>query len=375
MEPFSFGQVDNIEDNRDVSFSSLPVMQTEIVLPDEYLPDYLYKLPIPNQKKIGSCGGQASGTYKVIQEFLENGTMFDASRRWIYAHAWQRNKKLSGYIGEGSTSRDLMWVIANLGVAPASLVPNNSDLTHEEYVDISQFPKEAYTEALKYKSGGFAFVNWYNEIELKTAIIKTGGVMIAVNLGDEWWTPSWSPHDIMPVRPPKVIVSGHFIVLDSWRKTPAGVEFEGTVYQFPNSWSSAWADLGRNTMVYNQYVPFIKDAVCMTDIPDDILTLVRKLPSKKDFAHFFDTSGVLKQGSTGSEVEALQTFLLLYGFMQLDPSIPLGVYGSITRDAVSLFQQTYRKEILEPLSLKFPTGVAAAMTLKKINSLIAARGV
>lgn len=349
----AFGALNKTQDYRDIPFSA--AVTKEIEIPDSYKPPYLKGVfDIPNQKQIGSCGGHAVGKYSKIQDFLEKGTNPDISYRWIYAHAWQRNFKNSGYSGEGSNSRDLMWVLKNIGVGLASDFLNNDDITHAQYVDISGILPAAYDRAKAYCSGGYAYVDWTNSDELKKAIIKTGGVLIAVNVGNEWWTPSYQKQDIDPVRIPKQVISGHFIVLDSWDTTLMGdTTFSGLVFGFPNSWGPEWADGGRNEMVYESYLPFIKDAVCMTDIPNDWVQKLKDTPSFSNFKHTFSTnlSQAVLRGHYSEEVKNLQIALWIDGEFSKDvPLSEYGFYGPKTAMAVYSFQVKHNVAPMAELS-------------------------
>ncbi len=337
--PVAFGALDRKVDYRDVPAES--VLPQGIPLPSAYQPPYLRgTFDMPNQKLIGSCGGHASVKYKKIQEWKETQENPDLSYRWAYAHAWQRNKPY--YTGQGSNSSDLMWVIRNIGVGLASDFPNNNDLSHAEYVDTSAITADAYARAAEYCSGGYAWVDFTNPDALKSAIYSTGGVMVAINLGSEWWTPSYAKADIDPIRTPKSIVSGHFIVLDSWDTTLSGdTAFKGTVFGFPNSWGPEWADGGRNEMVYSDYSPFIKDAVCMTDLPDDWLQKLKDTPPADNFKYKFTTnlSQSVLHGQYSEDVKNLQIALWIDGEFPKDvPLSEYGYYGEKTRKAVLAFQ-------------------------------------
>jgi len=73
----------------------------------------------------------------------------------------------------------------------------------------------------------------------------------------------------------------------------------------------------------------------------------------------------LRFGSSGAQVEALQTALQKAGF-----SLPSdGQFGESTASAVVGFQQQYRQEVLAPFGLQFGTGFVGTTTRAKLNSL------
>lgn len=76
----------------------------------------------------------------------------------------------------------------------------------------------------------------------------------------------------------------------------------------------------------------------------------------------------LKYGDTGEEVKLLQTYLAK------DPEvypqgIANGVFGPLTRNAVTRFQEKYKDDILTPQGLTKGTGIVDASTRKKLNDL------
>lgn len=76
----------------------------------------------------------------------------------------------------------------------------------------------------------------------------------------------------------------------------------------------------------------------------------------------------MQPGDFNHDVRHLQTFLIDSGF-----DIPAGAtsyYGTQTKAAVTEFQMRYSFEILYPLHLYRPTGIAWYATLAQINALL-----
>jgi len=82
----------------------------------------------------------------------------------------------------------------------------------------------------------------------------------------------------------------------------------------------------------------------------------------------FQFKGDLKTGSRGKEVEELQKCLAK------DPEIYpageiTGFFGNSTKEAVILFQEKYKKEILEPWGFEKGTGIVSKTTRDKLNEI------
>ena len=74
------------------------------------------------------------------------------------------------------------------------------------------------------------------------AAFQNGGVILEVEVGEEWWTApdgtvTWDPTKILPIRPPASVIDGHFIAVAPFDKTNDRL-------WFLNSWSKEWAQSG-----------------------------------------------------------------------------------------------------------------------------------
>ncbi len=81
---------------------------------------------------------------------------------------------------------------------------------------------------------------------------------------------------------------------------------------------------------------------------------------------------VLKPGSEGADVKALQIFLNSHGFLVArsgpgSPGNETSLYGKFTAAAVIKFQEAHAGEILAPLGLTRGTGIFADATMKVVN--------
>jgi hypothetical protein len=86
-------------------------------------------------------------------------------------------------------------------------------------------------------------------------------------------------------------------------------------------------------------------------------------------------TGYIKPGKKNDpdQVKLLQEFLNKYEGADIDVN---GVYGPVTREAVSVFQVKYASDVLQPwlsfghASIALPTGIVYKTTLWKINSIV-----
>ena len=360
MYPFSFGGVKSPEDYRNIQLTD--VLGYPTILPDEYFVD-IKNLPIWNQKKIGSCTGQAGGKYRQKQEEIETKTIIPFSPRWLYAMA----KSEDGLSQEGTYPRLIMKIKQKYGCATEATVPNNCDLSHEEYVynrKKENIPALAFDEALKYKIKSYAEVGLSCE-ELKQAIVKANGCMLLMRLGKEWWTDrngnvSYKSEDLFPLRPPEQIISGHEVWL--WGYKSIG---DYTKFYILNSWGERWGNKGCGWFEYEMQKPFIVEALTAIDLPNKILEEVHNLPKPAEFKHNFYRDIVRFEKS--DEVKALQIALKIDGCFPKTQS-ETGYYGEITRVSVKKFQQKYK--VANWLELKFVNGTrVGSKTRNKLNSL------
>lgn len=334
MYPISFGAIQSPEDYRNIQLADVLGYPTN--LPSEYFVD-IKNLPIWNQKAIGSCTGQAGGKYKQKQEEIETKTIIPFSPRWLYAMA----KCEDSYLPEGTYPRLIMQIKQKYGCATEVTVPNNCDLSHEEYVynrKRENIPASAFDEAQKYKIKSYAEVG-LSCGELKQAVVKANGCMLLMKLGREWWTDkkgnvSYRPEDLSPLRPPKEIISGHEVYLYGYIDVG-----DDTMFYVLNSWDKRWGKDGTGWFLYNEQKPFIVEALTEIDVPNDMLEEVHNLPKPVEFKHNFERDIV--RSEKNDEVKALQIALKIDGCFPKTQA-ETGYYGAITQIAVKKFQQKYK---------------------------------
>lgn len=336
--PFALGGMLSPFDYRDVPFAAVASVTP---LDPIYIED-ITALDVWNQKSIGSCVGHAAAKYKQYLEYLETGNVINLSPRFLYALAKCRD----GWAGEGTYPRLVAGIVKDIGVATQDTIPNNSELSHEQYVynrNEASIPNAAFVEARKYSIKSYAFPDVKSVEELKRGIKQGRGTMLLMRIGKEWWTnkngqSSWGENDIIPLKAPKEIVSGHEVYLYGYENVGNRTKF----YVF-NSWSVLWGKSGKAWFWHDEYKPFLDEAITFVDLPNTWLEQLHQLPTKENFKYTFKNQ--LKLGQRNNDVKALQTALLIEGLfsadlykdLMKDPK-GLGYYGDATRRAVLAFQ-------------------------------------
>ena len=174
------------------------------------------------------------------------------SPRFLYTLAKSRD----GLAGEGTYTSLMAKIVKADGAATDATVPTDNTLDHETFVynrKESNLPTGAFKDARPHQTGGYAFVNFKDRNALKRAIIEGHGVMISVHLGKEWYTAkngrrSWKAKDILPLRKPASVISGHAIFLYGYED----IDVNDTLFHFRNSWGETWGNKGDGTFTWKE---------------------------------------------------------------------------------------------------------------------------
>lgn len=237
-ETHGTGYVENPIDTRDISFASV----SEIVsVPKTYFTD-VSKLPILDQKKLGACVGHAFANY--INWFeLKEGRKPEVSPRYIYA----MSKAIDGYEGEGTFPRVSAKILLSLGAASTNYVPNDTRLSHEEYIKVSG-KNDAELRRVK----AFALVP--NTIEMvRQAIFQNGVVTMAIKLPEGY----------------------HYVLA-------YGYDNESIYYV--NSWGKFWGNRGLGKISISKDLFTVQDIITLVDITPEQLQEAKKPTKWKYFA-------------------------------------------------------------------------------------------
>lgn len=354
---FSFGCLPSPIDYRDILLSAIKALPTSY--PDSYEVN-ISTLAVNNQGLIGSCVGQALQKKKQVAELIETKKIIDLSPRFIYA----LSKTMDGYSGEGTYPRAALQVLQKYGCSIERVLPNDTTLTHEQYINASNLTEADYKEALKYAIKNFAYVQ-PTENELKQGIMN-GGVVITMKLDHSWWTKkdgtfSFDKAEILPLRPPTNEHSYHLVFMYKWDKDRSGK----TRFWIRNSWGKEWAEDGNGYFIFDDYKDSLVEAWTFVDLPNEWQEEVKKLPPEDDFRHFFPRQLFYRQKN--KEVEYLQIALKIDGTFPKN-QITTGYYGDITKKAVKDFQIKYKVAPLTELDA-VDGKIVGNKTLKKLNEL------
>ncbi len=332
MEPHAFENLGGKEkpvDERDIKLGAVtPKIYT---FPKVKMNQVAWNMPVEYQGQQPACGAHSGAALNGIKR----------NSRYSPRFTWGDIKSFDGNpIEAGTDLRSIFKSITKAGTLDFNLLANDVGLPLAEYAHpiISAAMK---ANAIGNKALGYGFADDLTFNGLKQYINDRGAVIILFRVGNEMWTapngqPSWAEKDILPLRPPKPIVSGHFVVGHSYD--------EQNIY-FLNSFSKDW---GRNGHGYfgENYMPFINDAGAL--IP---------LAFTKD----------LQKGMTDPEVKELQKILNKNPKTQVaisgvgSPGKETDFFGDLTLKAVIKFQTLY--------SIKPNVGYVGPVTRAVLNGL------
>lgn len=248
MKQYSLGAIKNKKDNRDIQLAQV---QSPVAVPYEFFTDISF-IPVFNQKMLGACVGHAHAVIHIYNDLKENNKVPKLSPRYIYA----LSKQIDGLAQEGTYPRISAKIEVDKGCATENIVPNNTDLSHSEYIKIVETP-EINTDAKPFKLKGYA--NVINDKNLlKQAIISNGLVAITISVGN---------FD-NPIK--KGNYGLHRVVCYG---------FSGDKFYFRNSWGENWGDKGNGYFEWTDQE--LSDMLVFLDLPNEIL-----LEAKKKYKYF-----------------------------------------------------------------------------------------
>jgi hypothetical protein len=265
MEPFPFenlGHLPSPKDNRDFTIDKVNkvIGYAAAPIPVPYFTD-LSKIPVLMQSHQPACVSHVTSAGMMFQD---NGAYsFDYSPRFLHALC----KKEDGVPDQdGTYYRQAFKEAQTYGVADNAQFPNDVALPLADYKDASLIPKSAYDVAKDRKIKSYVMLTDLSFAAIKQAIYQNKLVLLGVKLGQEWWTAtngitSWLPADILPLRPPASIVSGHAVLAYGYD--------EKYIY-IRNSWSTDWGQNGTGYFGI-EYNPFIQEAWTFMDLAPEVV--------------------------------------------------------------------------------------------------------
>lgn len=317
MNELTFGAEPSKVSIQDIYAHQLTDMAAEPL--HQFAIDYAH--PHYNQKSIGIC--TAIDLIDMAEKIF--GRKF--SSRFQYAN---QKQKYDFNTREGSSILNACKVGYSIGFLPIEfdLDGNNVDKTHADFIN-KTYTAEQYGEAGKYKLTGYAKVA-LDPLNFAIALQRSKyGLMLRMDVGDNFYRPSWDKNDLEPLRAPNPITSGHSI--KCIEHVGLNNKLKGTLRNtwggFGNPTTSSgliWCDDGNIKYIYETQKPYITEAYMVTIDP-------------VTFKHVFMKN--IKFGETSEEVVALQRVLVQLGYLTMPVGVKFGYYGQLTKQAVLSFQK------------------------------------
>lgn len=333
MEPHGFtalGGLDKTIDNRDISLGA--ITSPTYTFAASTWNTVAWASAVEYQAQQPACGAHSGAKI--------NGLAYNS--RFTPRYQWANIKSFDGLpLDAGTDMRSIFKSLKNSGSLDFVLMGNDATLDEQTYAH------PVITQLMTLNAGthvapGYGFASDLSFNGIKQYINDHGAIILLVEVGKEWWTApsgvnSWQEADILPLRPPATIVSGHFVVAHSYD--------EKYIY-FINSWSNTWGRAGHGYFGVN-YMPSVRDAG----------TLIHLL---------FDKD--LSFGMTDPEVKDLQVLLNKTSATQISATGPgspgqeTSYFGQLTKNAVMKFQSLHS---ISPVS-----GYVGPLTRAVLNTLV-----
>lgn len=309
MEPHGFtnlGAKDKTTDTRDIILgAATPKVYT-------FTPTLTnvaaFASPVEYQGQQPACGAHSGSKIRGIAE----------NTRYTPRFTWADVKTFDGWpLDAGTDNRSVFKSITKTGTLDFNLMGNEVGLTLQQYAH-PVITSALLSNAKQHTGMGYGFIQDLSFDGLKQFIFDHGPCIVTIRVGHQMWTAldgtsSWQEKDVLPLRPPTPIVSGHFVVAHSYD--------EKYIY-FINSWSDAWGRKGHGYFGV-EYMPWVNDAGALFP-----------LMLSKD----------LKLGMTDPDVKTLQKQLNKDPRTQVAANGPGSIgqettyFGSLTYNAVLKFQ-------------------------------------
>lgn len=230
-------------------------------------------VPVIYQGQTPSCVPTSRTWAFQYKVFLKTGNVISLSARMGYA----LDKKADGIpTTQGTYPRVDLAQFQTKGECTTVTLPNDVTLPLDQY----QYLNGPIPQAALDEGKILVYVTYMsvplNVDSIKAAIDNWSVVLACVSVGSEWWTSksgvtSWSAADILPVRTPNPIVSGHQIAIYG---------YDDTYFYFANSFGNTWGNNGYGTMLIKDYIPFFKECWAIEELPKVITDALKKNPVK-----------------------------------------------------------------------------------------------
>jgi hypothetical protein len=205
-------------------------------------------------------------------EYKRTGVYVEYSVRFAYTvlkHFIDKNTT------EGSSMRNALKAMQKYGTVPESMYPSDCTVTHEQFISLDGITDTLLAEALKHRIGAY-FRGVNDKSMICTYIAKYGMIYARFECGDSWYESvegfsTWLPSEILPLRKPKVVASGHAVTLKGYDIQD---RYNTTLL---NSWSKGWAEKGEANYYPDDYSPTEVWIVTLDPVP-----AIEKRPEPSD---------------------------------------------------------------------------------------------
>lgn len=269
------GYIESPKDDRDFKLSKVNDLIKGVgvadPIPTVFMPDYS-EIPTYHQHKQPSCIGHAVTWIANYYEWIEKEALDHLSPRFIYALC----KRDDGYPDQdGTFYRIGLKQLKNQGVPKDHLFPNNTDLDRATYNNTKLIDGVAYEEAEHRRIKSYVQADDKSFNGLKRAIYEHKVVLLALDVGPNMYTDrfgntSWKEKDILPLRVPTIIESGHAVV---------AIGYDENYIYFKNSWGFEWGSQKQAPGVgffSKNYENYIKEAWVSVDLPNEVIEELKK---------------------------------------------------------------------------------------------------
>ena len=325
------GAIPSRQDYRD-DYVSAAILKDAVELPEEFDTDLTVLGPVMMQAQTPSCVSHSVALELKKHWYKKTGKVVNFSPRFLDILV-KRFDGLSEYRASAGTYPRMVFRLAvKYGCATTDVLPNDTLLSTLEYRDDELLTDSVMEDAEKYRLPGYVRIG-DDALSTRKAIMEYGSVSQLLRIGEEWWTPSWRSSDIEPLRPPKVVVSGHQVNPKGWNDLETGI----ATNRLRNSWSDRWATKGEAMYRVGDWSPQIFETWAVAEIPENVKLFLETLPAPDKF--HFDFRRSMRVGDYSDDVKWVQIAFMILGLLEMVPVDQLGYFGPKTMKANLAFQR------------------------------------
>lgn len=291
--------------------------------------DLTFLGPVMMQAQEPACVSHSIALILKLYFFQTTGKVIDFSPRFLdtLVKRYDGLGDPTNRATQGTYPQLVLKLAATFGCATQATLPNDTTLPVLQYRNDSLLTPAVFAEAAQYKIPGYIHVaSDFNALRGATQLY--GALSIGMFIGAEWWTPSWAPKDIDPLRTPNPEVSGHQVVMKGWKSA--------TLNMLRNSWSAAWCNEGEASFDGNAWLPFIQEAWAIAELPQDVVDFLKSLPAPADF--HYEWLSNMSEGMQSKDIEMLQVAFMILGYLQPIQPAEFGYFGPKTAAANLAYQ-------------------------------------